>query len=214
MRDLEAVIFDLDGTLLDTLDDITNSVNYTMKQLKLHTVSKKDVRSYLGNGAQKLWQHILKAHPTRINEALDIYIPYLENHAMDSTRPYDGIVELLKNLKKSYKLGVVSNKHQNAVEKIIKHYFNDMFDCVIGEQKNVPKKPDPAPLNNAIKALGTHKENVIFIGDSEVDIKTAKHANVTVIGVTWGFRDIEKLVLETPNYLINNVSKIQKIIGE
>ncbi|WP_441361393.1 HAD family hydrolase [Acholeplasma laidlawii] len=212
MNTLKAIIFDLDGTLLDTLDDITNSCNYTLNQLKLSHVKKEDVRRYLGNGAKALWMHILKHNINYLDEALSIYLPYLETHSKIRTKPYEGMNELLHQLKKTYQLAVVSNKHQEAVSEIIDYYFKGMFDVVIGERPGIPKKPDPAPLNLAIKELRLNKHEVLFIGDSEVDIQTAKHADVKVIGVSWGFRDYTELKHEKPDYLILKVDQIQKII--
>lgn len=214
MDKVKAIIFDLDGTLLDTLDDITNSVNYTLEQLKLPHVDKLSVRQYLGHGAKRLWQSVLKDQQSYLNQALDIYIPYLEKNSKVQTKPYEGIMDLLHQLKGTYQLGVVSNKHQKAVEEIISHYFNGIFDLTIGERPHIAKKPDPAPLLYALDTLKLNKDEVIFIGDSEVDIQTGKNAQVQVIGVTWGFRDIEQLIGENPDYLVDKVEKILKIIGE
>lgn len=214
MKQLKAIIFDLDGTILDTLDDITQSANYTLNKLNLSRVDKTDVRKYLGHGARRLWELILKDNPNLLDTALSIYLPYLEAHSMVLTKPYKGINELLQKLKGKYKLSVVSNKHQKAVDDVIKHYFTDIFDVVIGEREGLLKKPSPEPLYLALKLLGLNKDEVIFIGDSEVDIQTAKNADIPVIGITWGFRDFEELVHQEPNYLINEVAKIMKIIGE
>lgn len=214
MNKLKAIIFDLDGTLLDTLDDITHSVNFTLDQLKLPNVDRLDVRRYLGHGAKRLWQSVLKDQQSYLNQALDIYIPYLEKNSKVQTKPYEGIMDLLHQLKRTYQLGVVSNKHQKAVEEIISHYFNGIFDLTIGERPHIAKKPDPAPLLYALDTLKLNKDEVIFIGDSEVDIQTGKNAQVQVIGVTWGFRDKEQLIGENPEYLVDKVEKILKIIGE
>ena len=214
MNKLKAIIFDLDGTLLDTLDDITHSVNFTLDQLKLPNVDRLDVRRYLGHGAKRLWQSVLKDQKSYLNQALDIYIPYLEKHSKVLTKPYEGIMDLLQQLKGTYQLGVVSNKHQKVVEEIISHYFNGIFDLTIGERPHIAKKPDPAPLLYALDTLKLNKDEVIFIGDSEVDIQTGKNAQVQVIGVTWGFRDKEQLIGENPDYLVDKVEKILKIIGE
>ena len=214
MSTIKAIIFDLDGTLLDTLDDITNSVNYTLERLNLHKVDKIDIRRYLGNGARRLWELVLKDNISQIEHALSIYLPYLEKHSKVETKPYKDINVLLETLKGTYKLAVVSNKHQKGVDEVINHYFPNVFDVVIGEREGILKKPSPEPLNLAIKLLGLNKTEVIYIGDSEVDIQTAKNAKTKVIGVTWGFRDIEQLVHETPDYLIEDVLKILEIIGE
>jgi len=214
MQHIKTLIFDLDGTLLDTLGDITGSVNYTLKALKLEPIEASLVRKYLGNGATKLWEKILIDQPKLLNDALTIYLPYLENHSKILTKPYPGIIDLLKQVKGKYKLAVISNKHQKALESVIDYYFKGIFDVVIGEGPNFPKKPDPQSLMHVLELFGHESDKALFIGDSEVDIQTAINAQVKVIGVLWGFRDLENITKENPNYIVGNISEILKIIGE
>ncbi|WP_025724767.1 HAD family hydrolase [Acholeplasma granularum] len=210
----KTIIFDLDGTLLNTLDDITNCVNYTLNKLNLKPVDTLEVRGFLGNGAKVLIQKSLKKNAHLIVEALDIYLPYLEKNSMILTKPYPNILNILNKLKEKYNLAVVSNKHQNGVDKVINHYFPNIFDLVIGERDNLPKKPDPKPLLYAVEKLESTIEKSIFIGDSEVDLQTANNAKMDVIGVTWGFRDKNVLMNYNPKYLIDDPLKILEILGE
>lgn len=214
MQHIKTLIFDLDGTLLDTLGDITGSVNYTLKALKLEPIEASLVRKYLGNGATKLWEKILIDQPKLLNDALTIYLPYLENHSKILTKPYPGIIDLLKQVKGKYKLAVISNKHQKALESVIDYYFKGIFDVVIGEGPSFPKKPDPQSMLHVLKRFNHGSEAALFIGDSEVDIQTAIHAQVQVIGVLWGFRDLKDIINEKPNYIVQNTTEILKIIGE
>lgn len=214
MPHIKTLIFDLDGTLLDTLGDITNSVNYTLNKLKLKPVEARLVRKYLGNGASTLWQNILKPQDALLSDALNIYLPYLENHSKILTRPYPGIMDLLKLVRGKYRLAVISNKHQDALESVIDYYFKGIFDVVIGEGPNFPKKPNPQSLLHVLKLFDHGRDSALFIGDSEVDIQTAKNAHVHVIGVLWGFRDYQDILKEKPNYIVHNALEILKIIGE
>src|SRR5690554_2435152 len=194
MKHLKAIIFDLDGTILDTLDDITDSVNYTLNKMNQPLENRTNIRTYLGHGAKALWAKVLKNQPNLVDKALEIYLPYLEANSKHKTKPYKGIKELLVKLKNNYKLAVVSNKHQKGVDEVINYYFKGIFDVIIGEREGILKKPNPEPLLLALELLDLKSNEAIFIGDSEVDIQTAKNAGVDVIGVTWGFRDFDRLV--------------------
>lgn len=208
---INTILFDLDGTILNTLTDITNALNYTFKKFNYKERSEKEVRSFLGNGAKVL---VSKALPNleNLDEVLKFYMKHYESNGEIYTSAYDGILELLTELKGKYKLGVVSNKHQEAVENIINKYFPNIFDIVMGETKEIPKKPAPDMLNIAIQKLNTTHEQTLFIGDSEVDIKTAQNAGVDVIAVAWGFRDKEELIDCRPNYLIDEVNDIRILL--
>lgn len=214
MPHIKTLIFDLDGTLLDTLGDITHSVNYTLNKLKLKPIETNLVKKYLGNGAAVLWKKILNDQTKLVDDALAIYLPYLEKHSKILTKPYPGIMDLLLKVKGKYRLAVISNKHQNALETVVDYYFKDIFDVVIGEGPNFPKKPDPRSLLHVLSLFDNTKTEALFIGDSEVDIQTANHAKVDVIGVLWGFRDFEDIINEKPKFIVQNASEILKIIGE
>ena len=211
----KAVIFDLDGTLLNTLEDLANSCNYALEQYgyKVHELEK--YKRFLGDGRLKLIERILPEeyrNPEIIEKVLTIYDEHYKVHMDDITRPYDGILEVLDILRENeMKLAVVSNKpHEFATEVVLK-YFGDRFDVVFGHRENFKTKPDPETVLEAIKKLGVKKEECIFVGDSDIDIKTAKNANLKSIGVLWGFRSKEELEAEGADYLVSNVGEILKI---
>lgn len=209
---INTILFDLDGTILNTLSDITNALNHTLKHFNYETRTEKEVRSFLGNGARVLVTKALGDNLERLDEVLAFYLNYYEANSESLTKPYEGISELLSELKGNYKLGVVSNKHQEAVVKIINKIFPNTFDIIMGETANIAKKPAPDMIYHAIDTLQTTKDKTLFIGDSEVDILTAQRAGVDVIGVTWGFRDKEELIEAMPNYLIDEVSDIKILL--
>lgn len=204
----------MDGTILNTLDDIANSVNYTFKHFNLPEVSKMQVRAALGNGANRLISDLLKnLEVSNLEEIVNFYLNYYSQNSNILTKPYEGILKLLQNLKPNYKLAVVSNKSDHLVKSLNANLFEGLFDLSIGELKGVKKKPDPEMLNLAMKKLGANATNTIFIGDSEVDIKTGENANLPVIAVTWGFRDKAHLVNFSPNYIVNTPLDILNIIN-
>lgn len=205
---IDTILFDLDGTILDTLTDITNAVNHTLKKFGYAEVTQKEVRSFLGNGAKVLISKALKENTSNLDEVLTYYINHYEQNSEIHTKPYEGINNLLNKLKPDFKLAVVSNKHQKAVEKIIENYFPNIFDVIIGETSNLPKKPAPDMLYHALTLLNSNGDSSLFIGDSEVDIETGKRAGIDVVAVPWGFRDKEELALLEPNYLIDEVDDI------
>lgn len=209
---INTILFDLDGTILDTLKDITNALNFTLRKFNYPERKDYEVRSFLGNGAKPLVSKALNNNLEELDQILPFYINHYENNSEIFTKPYDGINELLQSLKGKYKLGVVSNKHQEAVEKIINKYFPNVFDIIMGETKEIPKKPAPDMLHIAINRLNTTHEKTLFIGDSEVDILTAKNAGVDVIAVAWGFRDKQELIDSQPNYLIDEVNDIKILL--
>ncbi len=209
----KGIIFDLDGTLLDTIDDLKDSVNYILSSYGFKTRSRQEILDFIGNGAKNL---IFKALPDQqkhlIDEALDAYKKYYDSHAMIKTRPYDGIFELLSRLKTTKKLGVISNKQQQAVSILVNHYFEPIFVTVLGESSDSPKKPDPTSVLNVIKEMKLDPSQCLFVGDSEVDIETAKNAKIDVVAVSWGFRSKEKLSKLNPTYLIDNPIDLLKIV--
>ncbi len=193
---LKAVIFDMDGTLLDTLADLTDSVNEALKVHGLPLRTSDEIRRFVGNGARHL---IACAIPDGENNplfetTLAIYKTYYDYHCKDNTKPYEGIQQLLKELKRrQYKIGVVSNKPDAAVKNLCKEYFGEFIDVAIGETEGVKRKPAPDTLLKAMEKLGVTREETVFIGDSDVDIVTAKNADVRFVAVTWGFRNSEYL---------------------
>lgn len=185
------VIFDLDGTLLDTLEDLTDSVNYILEKYNFSLRTKDEIRSFLGNGIQKLLERSLP-EDERIDDFDQIFQDfntYYALHCADKTKLYDGIVELLDQLKQmEIKVAVVSNKGNYAVQDLKQKYLKNQIEIAVGETKEVKRKPAPDMLYYALNQLGSEVKESIFVGDSEVDIDTAKNANVTCLSVTWGFR--------------------------
>ena len=189
---LKAVIFDMDGTLLDTLADITDSVNEALKVHELPMRTSDEIRRFVGNGARHLIACAIpdgEKNPL-FETTLAMYRSYYDYHCKDNTGPYTGILQLLKELKqREYKIGVVSNKPDKAVKELCKEFFGEYIDVAIGETEGIQRKPAPDTLYKAMEELGVSKEECVFIGDSDVDIMTASNADVRFIAVTWGFRN-------------------------
>lgn len=186
------VIFDLDGTILDTLEDLTDAVNYALGQNGQPKRSIDEVRRFVGNGIKNLIIRAVQAG-TAAEEAEKIYndfMPYYKAHCADKTKPYDGINELLADLKKDgYLTAVVSNKADAAVQKLCERYFDGMFDYCVGERAGVLKKPAPDSVNEVLKKLAVDRAEAVYVGDSDVDLETAENAGLDCISVSWGFRD-------------------------
>ena len=186
------IIFDLDGTLLDTLDDLLDATNYALTTLGYPTRTKQELRSFVGNGAKNQMRLSLPegSSEQEIQALLEINKPYYDAHCRIKTRPYPGIGEALAVLKEAYPLAIVSNKPDTAVKALCAEHFPGIY--ALGEAPDCPRKPAPDMVYKAMAAIGV--ERCIYIGDSEVDIRTAKNAGVPCISVLWGFRD--RCVLE------------------
>ena len=185
-----AILFDLDGTLLDTLGDLHASTNAVLRQFGYPERTIDEVRRFVGNGARVLIQQAVPAgEDHRVDEVLSAFQTYYAAHCDILTRPYPGIPALLSALGEKYPLAVVSNKPDRAVKELAKIYFPALYTR--GESTDCPRKPAPDMVRMAIQALGA--ENCIYVGDGEVDVMTAKNAGVPCIAVTWGFRDVETL---------------------
>ena len=187
------ILFDLDGTLLSTLEDLTDAVNYTMRFYSCPERTLDEVRTFIGNGAKQLIQLSLpgKQDDPDVDEALKTYQAYYATHAQIKTRPYDGILEALAEISKQFPIAVVSNKPDIATKALCKGYFgDDVF--ALGESSACPRKPAPDMVLQGMAALGV--DRCIYVGDSEVDVLTAKNAGVPCLSVLWGFRDKEYLI--------------------
>ena len=177
------IVFDCDGTLLDTLTDLRNAVNYVLRAHDLPERSVPEVKAALGNGVAHLMRQSL---PDSISEAE----AYYGQHLQDYTAPYSGMLDVLDTLRaKGYKLAIVSNKIQEGITPLNKEYFGDRLPVAIGERPGLQRKPAPDMVLQALKELGSTQDESIYIGDSEVDVATAKNSGLLCIGVTWGFRD-------------------------
>ena len=196
---IKACIFDLDGTLTDTLESLVFSVGETLKEMELPEITKDQCRAFVGNGARRLLEDSLEAAGdtghTRIEEAMEIYGRIFDANCTYCVKPYEGIMELLKELKeRQIKTAVLSNKPHQQTVKVVREVIGDEFiDWAQGQQEDIARKPDPAGVYSILERFGVAKEECLYIGDSEVDIRTGNNAGLTTIGVTWGFRSREQL---------------------
>ncbi len=192
MKRKKAILFDLDGTLLNTLDDLADSFNAVMLAHNLPTRTRDEVCSFVGNGVAKLMERGIpdgQSHPLYETCLMEFKAHYAD-HMEDKTAPYEGVLPLLEALQKEgYLLGIVSNKFDLAVKGLSKKYFGDLIAVAIGESATVRKKPASDTVLTALKELGCQPEEAIYVGDSDVDIQTAANAGLPCISVTWGFRD-------------------------
>lgn len=197
MRDFKTYIFDLDGTLLSTLNDLASSTNYALRWAGMPERTIEEVRMFVGNGVKLLME---RAIPEGVNNPKfeETYAKFREHymeHNLDTTRPYDGVPELLHELKRRGKhLAIVSNKFYAATQDLAKHFFPDTIEVAIGERENIRKKPAPDTVLEALRQLNVSKEDAVYIGDSDVDIMTAKNCALPCISVLWGFRDKDFLI--------------------
>ena len=208
-----AVIFDLDGTLLDTLLDLTNAANHVREMCGLPALAPDTVRKYLGNGTGELLYLSLreKVNKDELGPYIKEYMEYYKAHISIETGPYDGVKELLKRLKdKGIKISVVSNKPDVAVSALCRVYFGDMVDFTVGDRPDMKRKPDAAPVKLAIESLGCDK--AVYVGDSEVDVLTAKNAELPCISVTWGFRDRDELERCGADIFVSNMTELENMI--
>lgn len=208
-------IFDLDGTLLDTLDDLAASVNYALRTHGMPAHSTDDVRRFVGNGVRKLMERAVPdgADNLLFEEAFATFRQHYMTHSLDTTRPYKGIPETLAALKaRGCRLAVVSNKMMAATQSLCSHFFPDTIEVAIGEHEaeGIRKKPAPDTVIAALDALGVGKERAVYVGDSDVDIQTARNSGLPCISVLWGFRDRDFLkqhgaesFISTPSELID-----------
>ena len=211
----QLAIFDLDGTLLDTLEDLADSTNYVLSLHNYSTRTLQEVRKFVGNGIRRL---IEQAVPEGVGvEVVDKlfaeFIPYYKEHCADKTRPYDGIIELLQNLKQQgVKLAVVSNKADYAVKELCDSYFPNLFEVSVGEREGIRRKPAPDTVNEVLQLLEIEKEQAVYIGDSEVDVETAKNAEMDCIAVDWGFRDKDCLQEAGAKVIVSTTKQVEDII--
>lgn len=212
---IKAVIFDLDGTLLNTLDGLKDSTNYALEKFNYPQRNNEEIRAFVGNGVKKLIERAIPggAQNPQLEEVLAVFKDNYSQTMHLKTRPYDGILELLAALKeKNYKIAVLSNKFDAAVKTLCKEYFNNLIDLAIGESPLTPPKPDPKGTLNILKLLNCTKEETVFVGDSQVDVQTAKNAGLKCIGVSWGFRDTNTLKEAGADYIINTPKEILNLI--
>ena len=211
----QLVIFDLDGTLLNTVADLAASTNFVLKKNGFPQHEISEFYFYIGNGINKLFERALPEGEKNDENILKLrkdFLHHYDNHNTDLTIPYDGIDKLLKNLqKKGINMAVASNKYHSGTVKLINHYFPDIsFSAILGQREGVPVKPDPAIVNEILSLTGIKSENTLYVGDSGVDMETANNSGVTAIGVTWGFRPKSELEMFSPAYIVNHPDEILK----
>lgn len=201
-----AIIWDLDGTLLDTLQDLTDATNHILTAYGLPERTQAEIRSFVGNGARNQMRLAMpgKSDDPDLDEVLAAYQSYYAGHCQIKTRPYAGILEILSELGKTYPMAVVSNKPDKAVKTLAREYFPGLY--AMGEHPGCPRKPEPDMVYQTMQILGVNR--CIYVGDSEVDIATAKAAGVPCLSVTWGFRDREELEEAGAVWLCEDISQI------
>ena len=211
----KAVIFDLDGTLLNTLGDLTAAVNHGLSACGLPLHTEAEVRTYLGDGVKEL---IARACPadtdadTRV-AVLAHYLPYYAAHNKDFTVPYAGVIDLLTDLRAAgVKTAVVSNKHEAGVQALCAHYFDGYLDLAVGGGDTRPLKPAPDSLLYAMEQLGVTADETWYVGDSVQDIETTRNAGVRCVAVTWGFQDASRLAAAQPTVLAKDVTELLKAV--
>lgn len=211
----DTIIFDLDGTLLNTLEDLKDSTNFALSKFDYQQKSLEEVRQFVGNGVAKLIERAIPngKNNTNFDECLKIFKENYAKNMYNKTAPYDGIIDMLKELRaNNIKTAVVSNKFDLAVKELCKKYFTGLIDTAIGESENVRKKPAPDSVFKAMEELKSPREKCIYVGDSDVDLQTAKNTGIECISVTWGFRDKEFLTKEGATVFANRPDEIIKII--
>lgn len=223
------IIFDLDGTLINTIDDLGQACNYALAACGYPTHPIEDYPKLVGNGINKLIERALpEAHRNEetVLRLRKYFVPYYDEHNCELTCPYDGIIELLRTLKEEgHTLAVASNKYQAATEKIVAHFFPGVFDVVLGERENVARKPDPqivwdivGSLEDAALQDGTgclqERGEMLYVGDSLVDAETAKAAKIPFVACTWGFCTEEQLAIANPNYTVQHPIEILTIVED
>ena len=209
----KTVIFDLDGTLLNTLDDLADSTNYALSKFGYPTRTIEEVRQFVGNGVAKLIERAIPEGENNSNfeKCLSIFKENYAQNMYNKTAPYNGIIEMLSNLKsKGIKIAVVSNKFDLAVKELCKKYFEGFIDFAAGENEaqGIKKKPAPDTVISVLNEFNFAPEDAVYVGDSDVDIMTAKNSKMPCISVTWGFRDKKFLLENGATILINAPSEI------
>lgn len=208
-------IFDLDGTLLDTLGDLHASVNFALREFAFPERTIDEVRRFIGNGVVKLMERSTPDGTDEITQkaCLDVFRAHYLEHMSDTTAPYANVIDMLKNLReKGIKIAVVSNKLHTAVEELCESYFTGLIDKAVGVSVEAERKPSPVNVIRTAEIFGAELRECIYIGDSEVDVQTAHNANVKCIGITWGFRDRDCLLDNGCDFIAETADEVFEII--
>ncbi len=205
------VIFDMDGTVLDTLEDLKNGLNFALRTCGYPERSREEVRSFVGNGAKKLIERGVPAGTGREEQrrVYEVFASFYKSHCGERTAPYPGILQALERLKsEGFLLAVLSNKPHAAVELLCEKYFKNTFDFALGQREGIPHKPAPDGVFEILSFAGVKKENALYVGDSDVDIQTARNAGIFGIAVDWGFRDRAVLQEALPDLLLSDPAQL------
>jgi phosphoglycolate phosphatase len=211
----KAIIFDLDGTLTDTLEDLFLSVNHALRSCSLPERSLDEVRKFVGNGVRKLIERSVPegTQSTVLEKCFEAFRAHYIIHCQDHTCLYPGIATLLMTLHaRGYRMAVVSNKLQTGVDELARTFFKGIIDVAIGEQQGIPRKPEPDMVEAALSQLGVSKEEVIYVGDSDVDLQTASNAGLPCISVLWGFRSRDFLVAHGATILAEKPQDVLSLV--
>ena len=208
-------VFDMDGTILDTLDDLTDTLNMSLAEVGMPVRTKDEVRSFVGNGVGKLLERAVPQGTTE-EEMAALAGAFRKNYAVhcaDKTKPYDGVPELIAALRAAgLKTAVVSNKVDFAVQTLAEGYFKGLFDMAVGEREGVRRKPAPDSVNEVMRTLGIPQEETVYIGDSDVDADTARNACVDFVGVEWGFRPREVLLEHGATVTVKTADELRRAV--
>ena len=213
---ITTVIFDMDGTVLNTLDDLAASVNYVLTRYGMPVHCTEDYRRYFGNGIRYALQCAVPkgTEEAAIDQMLPVFREHYNAHCLDKTQPYDGIQELMKALRdRGFKLAIVSNKIDSAVKELNAKFFSDYVDVAIGEREGIRRKPAPDTVVQALEELKSAKHEAVYIGDSEVDLQTAANAGLPCISVLWGFREKDFLTEQGATVFANTPQEIYDLLG-
>ena len=211
----ELIVFDMDGTILDTLEDLKNSMNHTLRLYNMPERTLDEIRSFVGNGIRKLIERAVVSGTS--DEMIEIihkdFMKHYEIHCADFTKPYNGVNSLIQELRnRGYKTAVVSNKAHDAVLDLCDQYFPALFDVALGEKPEIAKKPAPDMVNLVLDQLQISRKKAVYIGDSDVDVATARNSNLDMIAVDWGFRTREFLTEQGADTIVSNPEEILNLV--
>lgn len=218
VKKMKACIFDLDGTLTDTLESLAYSVKATLREMGLSEITDEQCKSFVGNGARYLIDHAIRAagdpEGKRIEEGMEVYGRIFDANCTYRVTPYEGIPEALKAMKDSgLKLAVLSNKPHRQTVKVVKEIFGEgVFDYVSGQQEGIRRKPEPDGIWKIVETLGVNREDCLYVGDSEVDALTGRNAGVKTVCVSWGFRTKEELKAAEAEYIIDKAEELLEFV--